>query len=194
MQASDDEVIHKEDMMLSAFDSKVLINHFHAEQLIVLYLIKIKNMNLVTQMEPRIRLGISKLCCETCNDVIKRHPRVQVRGTHHVSYEHVADLLQGTACQAATPVKNKKLPSPTEAKRSPYLSPGALIGLNALGFKRQKRQDVNEKQDGYPTQAIVENGLFNLSLKTSSLFDDEALVKEEAEMPAINIKIIEKKG
>jgi hypothetical protein len=165
LRASHTGAMLREDEHLGVFASNVMINHFHAEQLIVLYLKNKKLIDLNTESEPRIRLGISKLCCATCRDVIQRHPRLQVRGTHHLSYEHVADVFSGMACRPGTPDRVKKIPSPTEAVASPFFSPGAMaspaVECRREGISILKRARGSEEQGMHmPTVLFGEDDFF----------------------------------
>ncbi len=105
-----------------------LVRHFHAEQLIAYYLQHTRHYNLNDEAEPKIRIGVSKLCCKTCNHAFQNLSRLQTRGTHGVEYEGTVDLLNSTVCQPApvfgSPVRTK-LRSPTHAFASPFFSPGA---------------------------------------------------------------------
>ena len=115
--------MEREHHFFSGIPSTVRINHLHAEQLIVYYLKNIKRLDLQDSEALLIRLGISKLCCETCKDVIKDHVRLQARGTHNIKYEYTVNLLsekEKVICPA-TPVRSKT--SPTHSKPSPFFSP-----------------------------------------------------------------------
>ncbi len=110
-----------------------LVKHFHAEQLIAYYLQHIKTYPLEEETLPKIRIGVSKLCCKTCNDALQRLNRLQTRGTHGVAYEGTVDLFAETVHQPAatapgTPAREKH-PSPTHALSSPFFSPGIKPSL-----------------------------------------------------------------
>ncbi len=107
----------------SGFPTSVLVKHFHAEQLIIYYLLNAYFINLHGTEDDKIRLGISKLCCKTCDSVIRRYANLQTRGTHNVLYESTVDLLSKTVSPA--PTTPTKLKSPTAAVSSPFFSPGA---------------------------------------------------------------------
>ncbi|MDF1678628.1 MAG: hypothetical protein P1U32_08055 [Legionellaceae bacterium] len=88
--------------MVSNELQRLVVKDFHAEQLIALYLQKGLGVDLHAASAAKIRIGITKLCCETCGNTLARFTRIAVRGTHHVSYTNVADIFANKAC---TPVK-----------------------------------------------------------------------------------------
>ncbi len=81
---------------------RLIVKDFHAEQLIVYYFQKRLGLDLNAADAEKIRIGITKLCCETCGSTLSQFARISVRGTHHVRYTNVADVFRDKSC---TPVK-----------------------------------------------------------------------------------------
>jgi hypothetical protein len=63
----------------------------HAEQEILYYLRKKPEFN--TQISfKKLNIGISKLCCQACHNVLNREEKINYRGTHGMKFPNVFDI------------------------------------------------------------------------------------------------------
>ncbi|WP_173237652.1 hypothetical protein [Legionella antarctica] len=102
-----------------------LYRQFHAEQLMIHYL---RELGMLDPENP-VRLGITKLCCYTCDKYLSDTPEVLKRGTHGLAYEGTFNLHTGEAAQA-----NGLNPRVTHPHRSPPFSP---IKTQPIGSPQQ---------------------------------------------------------
>jgi hypothetical protein len=109
----------------------LVVKDFHAEQLIATYLTNEKGVDLEDTSAEKIRIGLTKLCCRTCFDTLSHFPRLELRGTHNVSYSNVANLFLATTCgQVSTPNIRDTVakPSPGDTPFFDDASPSTILG------------------------------------------------------------------
>jgi len=123
----------------------------HAEQLISKYISELES-----KPTDKIYVGISKLCCASCRDVLNKNPAVQYRGTHGVTFPRVMDVNTEVAAEHPEYTKLTGIMYPSDSESEDELN------------------DVDEKIESLPT---IDDELSNakgknspLSLSSSSLF------------------------
>ncbi|WP_133138704.1 nucleic acid/nucleotide deaminase domain-containing protein [Legionella genomosp. 1] len=79
--------------------------NWHAEQLIVDYLLQNNSIN----PEEPVHIGISKLCCQACDSVLSEFKGIEYRGSHGVSFPGVHNMLTGEVHQGLRTGKSTHL-------------------------------------------------------------------------------------
>ncbi|MDF1683684.1 MAG: hypothetical protein P1U36_03405, partial [Legionellaceae bacterium] len=124
----------------------LVVKDFHAEQLIATYLQNQKGVDLEDASAEKIRIGLTKLCCRTCFDTLSHFPRLELRGTHNVSYSNVANLvLATTSGQVSTPNVRD-----TVAKASPGDTP-FFDGASPSTILGKRRNKISHSSPGRRT-------------------------------------------
>lgn len=127
-----------------AASKQLLLRQFHAEQLLIHYFRESGRLN----SEEPVRLGITKLCCNTCHEFLHHAPGVLKRGTHGLAYEGTFNLHTGKPVQA-----NGLNPRVTHPHTSPPLSP--LCGNSTVEKKGKAPQNpLSPKHPKSPTRFL----------------------------------------
>ncbi len=129
----------------------LVVKDFHAEQLIAIYLQNQKDVDLNDALSEKIRIGLTKLCCRTCFDVLRSFQRLELRGTHNVSYSNVADVFSATTCgQVSTPNfrETAAKPSPGDTPLDDINSPSTITGKRRYKIAVMSSLASPEKENG----------------------------------------------
>lgn len=104
-------------MLVITPNTKVLMSQqLHAEQAILYYLREYTDFK-IKSSEERVPIGVSKLCCQACHNVLNRKKGISHRGTHGIKFPNVYDIDTKTLFEGInTKMSDNLCPSDSESE------------------------------------------------------------------------------
>lgn len=142
--ATTNEIEHLTTFDITISPHMLSVDVIHAEQLLAYYIFK--RMTLTNEQNQAndtlpLRIGISKLCCQTCYEALQAYP-VEVRGTHGLRYGKVFNLLGTTITQnPATPTRPRGITYACLSQPTTHLKPPA--------HRRPRADDASPSNTAY---------------------------------------------
>ena len=159
------------------------IADIHAEQMIAYYIFKHEGTNHYSRENP-LNIGVSKLCCKTCETNLEELPSIRTRGKHGVMYDSTASLINGeiTSSHQSTPTKGQ-----TDARRSPAHS-AKKRRETELPTDHNRPIKRPRTETSQLTSSADTNTLFNVNVRRKLPFDDASDIPNNGSTPNGNKK------